>query len=238
MPKKGFKVISVHDKLYYEIKKLAEKKRKTIAGFIEDMYKVYTSQAIEVGENGVVRPLETKWPWPGPYVDVVTRPKVKHYRSTAWIINEQYPEKIGTPQMSPKIMERIRDEKDFFIEKIIIVSPKAWNKVAVWKWIFEWFSISFVYGDRVKVFVVNENAAKESGIDKRFFDMGIYGTEQLGFLELNEDWDQIPTQELEYTWVYDRKRIKEAQDAFERLKSLAVDNSIIIKQFSKFLGHA
>jgi hypothetical protein len=238
MPKPGFKVISIREAVYDGIKTLAESKGKTIAALIEDMYKVYTSPSIAIGENGVARPIETKWPWPGPYVSVVTSPKVKHYRSTAWIINEEYPEKIGTPQMDPKIMDRIRKEEDFSVEKIIVVSPKAWDKVAVWKWIFEWFSISFVYGERVKVFVVDEKkVSKNNEIDKRFFDMGIYGDELVGFLELNEDWDHIPTEQLEYSWIYDRRRIKEAQDKFERLKRFAADRSLIIEQFSKFLGH-
>jgi len=235
MPKPGFKVVSVHERIYDEIKRLAESRGKTIAALVEDMYRVYISPPVVVDENGVVRPIEIKWPWPGPYVEVVTRPKVKHYRSTAWIFNEQYPEKIGTPQVNPKIIERIRNEKDFLVEKVIVVSPKAWDKIVVWKWIFEWFNISFVYGDRVKVFVVDERKiSKSDGINKRFFDMGIYGNEAVGFLELDEDWEKIPEQ-LEYLWVYDRRRIKEAEDNFERLKDFQVDRSTIIGQFSKFL---
>jgi len=236
MPKKGFKVISVHDRIYDEIKRLAGEKGKTIAGFIEDMYKVYTSSGVIVDKNGVVRPIEIKWPWPGPYVDEVTRPEVKDYRSTAWIFSEQYPERIGTPQLNPKIMERIRNEKDFLVEKMIVVSPKAWDKIVVWRWIFEWFNISFVHGDRVKVFVVDERKISNSGIDKRFFDMGIYGNNAVGFLELNEDWEQFPETIL-YVWVRDRRKIEEAKDNFERLKDFRVDRSVIIERFSKFLGH-
>jgi hypothetical protein len=236
MPKKGFKVISVHDRIYDDIKRLAEEKGKTIAGFVEDMYKVYTSSGATVDKNGVVRPIEIIWPWPGPYVDEVTRPEVKRYMSTAWIFSEQYPERIGTPQLDPKIMDRIRDEKDFSIEKVIVVSQKAWDKIVVWRWIFEWFNISFEHGDRVKVFVVDERKiSKNSEIDKRFFDMGIYGENAVGFLQLKEDWEQFP-EIIPYLWLRDPRKIKEAREKFERLKDYRVDHSVITERFSKFLG--
>jgi len=243
MPVKGFKVITVHDETYHKIKELAESRKYTISHFIEELvkqYKLPPSPPPFLEEKEIEKPRQAIWTWPGPYVQVVTAPQVEHYRSTAWILTEDYPDVVGRPQWAPAIMERImrahRGEEDFKIEKMLIISPKAWDKIAVWKWVGEWFSANFAYGDIVKVFVVREKDLENKGIAPKYYDMGIYGDELVGFLTLGKDWARHPREGLLYAWDFDPTKIKESQDAFEKLKHFALARSVIIQQLSSLQG--
>jgi hypothetical protein len=241
MPRKGFKVISVHDTIYDKIKRSAKSEKMNIAEFIENLVNKYEpppSPPPFLGEESVEEKPKhgfLAWPWPGPYVRVVTAPQVTEYKSTAWVLSEQYPEKVGLPQLDPNILKRIQDEKDEFkMEKILVISQKAWDKVEVWRWIFEWFYQSVKYEKKLQLLVVNEKSVPPNTIDKKYYDMGIYGDEIVAFLTLLEGWEREP-KNLSYAWHFDPPEIEKAKATFEKLKNHAVDRSTIFGRFASLL---
>jgi len=247
MPAKGFKVITVHERVYEDIKRLAESEKCTVPKIIEELVRHYSSRPTPpplIGENPADKPKQTIWDWPGPYVRVVTAPQVERYCSTAFILSEEYPDVVGRPQSDPAILERItrayRKEEKFSVEKVLIISPEAWTKKPVWNWVSEWCIMNFVYGDVVKVFVVLQKELEEKkkkepdfkDIDSKYYDMGIYGKELVAFLNLGKDYALKPRVGIQYLWDFDPDHISEAQKIFEKLKKCAITRGEVMKRLT------
>ena len=208
--------ITVKNDLYDRIKKIADPRGMSAAEVVDDLVAYYERNPIPLRVDIKPAEAEFKWEWPGPYLQIITDPRVGDYRSTAWIRTGGYVETIGAPQWRPEIRERLESDDEFKIEKIFLLSPKVWEEKKVWAWIFDWHSVSFTYKERVQYFVVKEEDARAEGIDPEYYDMGIYGDKLVGFLTVNEKSEP----EVYYTISFPLSRIAEATVVFNRLKEL------------------
>jgi len=229
MPVKGYTSVTVKEEIYEKIKAIAREKDETIAAVIEQLLALYeppSPPAPLIAQE--VRPERTEWKWPGPYEQVILDKRVQHYMSTAWIRTAGYIEKVATPQYGPALMERIQKEEGFKVEKLFVVSEKAWDKREVWNWILVWLTLQFSYPTRVVAYVVKEKRAIDEGINDDYFDMGIYGRGLVGFLDIKPD-----SSYGKYMWEFDENEVKLALDAFEKLKKLSITRTEIYQTLSK-----
>jgi len=242
MPAEGFKVVTVHKKTYEEIKELAKLENCTVPKFIDNLVLKYKRPIPPPPLfDEPVKPKETRWDWPGPYISAVTAPRVEYYRSTAWILTEDYPDTVGRPQWDPAILERVmrahQGKEKFKVEKILIISPDAWNKKRVWDWVSEWYVMDFAYGNAAKVFVISQddlegkkkNALECKDIDKKYYDMGIYDDEMVAFLTLNKDYATKP-RGIRFYWDFDPDDISEAKKVFEKIKTCALTRAEVMQR--------
>jgi len=208
--------ITVKDDLFQRIKEIADPRGMSAAEVVDDLVTYYERNPIPLRVDIKPAKAEFAWKWPGPYLQIITDPRVEDYKSTAWIRTRGYVDIIGPPQWGPEIRERLARDGEFKIEKIFIISPKVWEEKKVWAWIFDWHGVHFTYKERVQYFVVKEKDARTAGIDPEYYDMGIYGDKLVGFLKVNEKSEP----EGYYTVSFPLSRIEEATDAFNKLKEL------------------
>jgi len=215
MPAKGFTSITIREEAYKKIKEIASSKGMRVAELVERLLDHYERRsALPLILTESVEPKRVEWTWPGPYVYIVTDPKVQVYMSTAWIRSKEYPEKAGRPQWVPEIESRVRSDEKFRVEKVFVISKKAWDESEVWKWVGKWVSLNFAYGEKIKAFIVREDDALHKGVPELYFDMGIYGEQMVGFLQLDEESNP----EVYYTISLPQKEITNAIKEFGKLK--------------------
>lgn len=219
MPVKGYTSITIPRETYNRVKKIAESKNWSATELIKylvDRYEDPETRALI--DESIPGPAEVVWKWPGPYEQIILDPKVKNYYSIAWIRSKGYIDKAGRPQWV--VDERIRGEGDFRVEKIFIVSQNAWGENEVWQWIGKWFTYAnpFAFGEKVKLFVVKEKECRKKEKDERYYDIGIYGDQLVGFLELDE-----LSNPKAYTWIsLPREKIEKALSIFQKIKRSSV----------------
>jgi hypothetical protein len=229
MPVKGFMSVTIHIGHYEKIKKIAESKRSTVSQLIEYLVDQYAdpSKRAFIDESASGGFTKVEWVWPGPYENIVLDPSVQRYLSTAWIRSKEYVGSAARPQYA--IDKRIREDKQFNVEKMFIISEKAWSASEVWNWIANWFVYCFLGPERFKLLIVRERDARAKGIEEKYFDMGIYGDppRAIGYLTLNEK-----SAPQTYTWIspHETREIDNALARFEALKNRAKS----VKEFGDF----
>ena len=234
MPMKGFTTITVRRETYEKIREIARSKGWSTAEVVRDMFEVYGERerwrsVVDSFLKAMSTLSEPVLQWPGfpaertadPYQAILMVPSVKDYKSTSWIRSEEYPHNVGAPQFRP--MGRVFLD-DLKIQKIIILSSKVWNNKKVWEWVWKWVNLHNATGDKVEVFVVREEEIPQEEIDKKYFDLGIYGNLLVGFLSLTEKSDPVS-----YTWVRTKEELKTANEKFEELKKYAVKTEDYVK---------
>jgi len=228
--KKKFTSITIHDHLFQEIKTIADRRGDSSAKFIEKLVRYYMKYGPLPIEEGS-QPEETTSAyagalWANPYKEIILDSTVVLYRSTAWIRSKEYvvgDNSPASPQWGEKVMERLHSDRKFRIEKVFVVSEEAWSVREVWDWISLWFMARRTYKGRVECYVVRQKEAEAKGIDKRFFDMGIYGDQKVGYLDLDER--SVP--QKYYTESLPKSSIGEAINQFEKLKKASLSSEDI-----------
>ncbi len=222
-----FTSITIHSTKFDKIKRIADARNQSAAKFVEDLVDYYIERGpIALRAHNDIQPTtyrtEVTWKgavWARPYVEIITDPTVRVYRSTAWVRSKEYvigADSPAAPQWGPRIMARLDRDRDFRIMKIFVISAKAWDAKEVWVYVSHWSMANLAYGGRVEYFIVKEEQAREEGINKKYFDMGLYGNQLVGYLDLDEK--STPLQY--HTESLPESKIKEALEQFERLRRL------------------
>jgi len=220
--------VTIHIEYYEKIKKIAVSKGGTVSQLIEYLIDQYADPSkrafIDEPTGGFTK---VEWLWPGPYESIVLDPSVHRYLSTAWIRSKEYVASAAPPQYA--IDKRIREDKQFNVEKMFVISENAWSASEVWNWIANWFVYCFLGRERFKLLIVKERDARAKGIEEKYFDMGIYGDppRAIGYLTLDEK-----SAPQTYTWVspHDTREVNKALASFETLKNRATS----VKEFGDF----
>jgi len=269
MPKKDskFKSITVEarvnsngaEKAYDKIERFAREKGLTNAAFLKEMIEEYEDIAALPLPRLGVRPIEVRWPksaWTvgDPFRDIFGDPGILFYKSMAWIRTEHYPAEAGRPQWPLELQNRIASDDSFMFEKILIISPKAQEKLEVWKWVFFWLSMKSEYKKNVEVYVVGEEQAdevwKECASDnlkklqktyenQKMYDMGIYGDKAIGFLEVDAEsrplhyiW-KLPSEDTSEEWTL--RDVESCKVTFDTLKKRVLSESEVEKGLAPVL---
>jgi hypothetical protein len=239
MPVKGYASITIPEEVHEKIESMARSRGKTIVDFFRDWIKDYedSSKLIGILDRALamrLSPIEVNWGkiWSErgvlPYEEIFNDEEIKFYKSTAWIRTAEYPEKAGTAQWPPTLQTRLRKDKEFKFEKVLVVSKGAWDTDEVWEWVFKWTGIRSEYRKQIEVFVIREADALRIDSDVCLLDMGVYGRKVLGTLEVNEKSDPG-----DYKWRLLPEEIDDAIKAFEGFKKAAIDMSKKIGALTK-----
>jgi hypothetical protein len=263
MPKRDsrFKSITVPARLkpgdpeetFDKIERLAREKGTTNAAFLKAMVDEFEDIATLPLPRLGVKPIEVKWPkkaWEAgdPFRDIFRDIGVLFYKSIAWIRSEHYPQRAGRPQWPFELQNRVAKDPKFEFEKILILSPKAQDKLEVWKWVFFWLSRKSEYKENVGIYVVSEDQVKKVFEEyapnnlKRLgemYDMGIYGEKAIGLLEVDTEsrpghylW-KLPSEDPSEDWT-----MKDSQECivmFDTLKNRHLNESEVEKGLSPVL---
>jgi hypothetical protein len=211
---KGFTSISIHKEKYDILKAIAQQKGLAVTKLAEWLISQYSRPDIRAMIDEELRRAE--YDWPGPYLDIVTNPDIKNYKSTAWVRTEDYIDNVGSQLW--KIDRRFHDDDKFKVERVVILSSNAWLKKRVWTWIGNWLVYNFLRPENFKLFIVREKDLIQKGIDQKCYDMGIYGEPPVGIGYL--DLTKASTTES-YTYVPvgpDDKEAKKAEKCFDEIK--------------------
>jgi hypothetical protein len=247
---KGFVTISVDRETYEEMRERADLLHMSMAELIKDAFRAYKST---VGLHGVadtllvsLKSVHPEWPWEkefpaksplSPYQQILMKPEITEYKSTAWIRSKEYPEKVGWPQFRPLARSFLGELK---IEKTLIIPSTIWNSPEVCRWVENWLVLQRVLEETkrlfgkeeplLRVYVVKEENLRKKGIDEKFYDIGIYGDLVVGFLTISENSDPEG-----YRWSARSEDIRDAKDAFEKIKTEALKEDEVIKKISEVL---
>jgi len=238
MPATGYKSLTVRQELYEVIKDIAKEKNKNITELVEMLIELYNKPYVRAFIDEVASSEEmpaTKPLFVEPFHDfVLDRRYIKHYESTSWIRTEDYVKKMRESMLGPEISKRIRDDDNFKVDKIFILSQDSWNKKEVLRWIAEWAYVRFLREKQVNMFVLKEKTAeevlaiKDGDKEKRkYYDMGIYRLSEdlldpwdtVGYLKIDEHSNPGPYKRIRRS--EDSEELKRAEKYFAELKKKA-----------------
>ena len=199
MPATGYRSVTVHQEQYDVLKTIAHQKDKAITELIEMLIEMYSKPYVRAFIDEVAskeEPPGTKLGFEAPFYSfVLDRRNIKHYESTSWVRTEDYVKKMCDSMLGRKISDRIRDDDEFKVDKIFILSRDSWNKKEVWRWIAEWAYLRFLREKQLSIFVLKEKTADEMLATKekvnqekrKYYDMGIYKLAQ----DIPDPWDTV-----------------------------------------------
>lgn len=206
MPAIGYRSVTIHQEQYDVLKNIAQQKDKTITELIEMLIEMYSKPYVRAFIDEVAskeEPPGTKLGFEAPFHNfVLDRRNIKHYESTSWVRTEDYVKKMRDSMLGHKISDRIRDDDEFKVDKIFILSRDSWNEKEVWRWIAEWTYLRFLREKQLNIFVLKEKTAdkifaineKINQEKRKYYDMGIYKLtrdkpdpwDTVGYLTINE----------------------------------------------------
>jgi hypothetical protein len=222
MPVEGYTSLTIPKDTLDKMRKFADSKgMASSTEFIKWLLDRYDNPLIRgVVDTTAVSKVEFT-EWPEIYEEIILHPKVKYYFSTAWIRSKDYVKKAGGPQWV--VDRRLRMKDDFCVEKTFILSPNSWCANEVWQWIGAWLAYAnpFIFGDKIQLFVVKEKDARNRKVDERYYDMGVYGDQGLGFLTVDETSKTGPYTLVKVPTRGGAEEISRATAIFRELKGFA-----------------
>jgi hypothetical protein len=246
LPARGYKSVTVGQKYYDDFKEIADKKHMPVAKLAEWLIEQYSRPYIRALIDEVAT---KKRGFEVPYQDFVLDPKIKDYKSTAWVRSEDYVKQVGFAYLV--IEDRVRHDDEFKAERVFIVSQNSWDKKEVWKMIGEWLIFRFLREEQFKIFVLREKIADKILTIKdkddqqktltKYYDMGIYAEARdkptvevvVGYLEINPQ--SRPGEYARVSSLDNPKEIKDAERYFAELEKHAqiIENAADLEKLEK-----
>jgi hypothetical protein len=199
MPATGYRSVTIHQEQHDILKTIAAQKDKAVTELVEMLIELYSKPYVRAFIDEAASSEEgsgTGLGFEAPFHDfVLDLRNIKNYESTSWIRTEDYVKKMHDSLLGRKISDRIRDDDEFKVDKIFILSPDSWNKKEVWRWIAEWAYLRFLRERQLNLFVLKEKTAEEmlairGKVDeekRKYYDMGIYKLAK----DIADPWDTV-----------------------------------------------